>query len=34
MKPLTPVEAYAVINELSKQALGEKAVTDSRYRRR
>lgn len=27
MKPLTPVEAYAVINELSKQALGEKAVT-------
>lgn len=27
MKPLTPVEAYAVINELSKQALGAKAVT-------
>lgn len=27
MKPLTPVEAYQVINELSKQALGEKAVT-------
>lgn len=27
MKPLTPVEAYAVINELSKQALGEKAAT-------
>lgn len=27
MKPLTPVDAYAVINELSKQALGAKAVT-------
>lgn len=27
MKPLTPVDAYALINELSKQALGEKAVT-------
>ena len=27
MKPLTPVDAYAVINELSKQALGSKAVT-------
>lgn len=27
MKPLTPIDAYAVINELSKQALGAKAAT-------
>lgn len=27
MKPLTPVDAYALINDLAKQALGEKAVT-------
>lgn len=26
MKPLTPIDAYALINDLAKQALGEKAI--------